>query len=38
MKRNSVVNNDYKDRSMYNPYYDEEEVDEDDNDELENLD
>ena len=35
MKRNPVVNNDYKDRSMYNPYYDEEEVDEDD---LENLD
>jgi len=23
MKRNSVVNNDYKDRSMYNPYYGE---------------
>lgn len=25
MKRNPVVNNDYKDRSMHNPYYDEEE-------------
>ena len=23
MKRNSVVNNEYKDRSMYDPYYDE---------------
>jgi hypothetical protein len=28
MKRNSVVNNDYKDRSMHNPYYGEEEDDE----------
>jgi hypothetical protein len=28
MKRNSVVNNDYKDRSMYNPYYGGEEEDE----------
>ena len=27
MKRNPVVNNDYKDRSMHNPYYDEEEDD-----------
>jgi len=35
MKRNPVVNNDYKDRSMYNPYYDEEE---DDYKELEDLD
>jgi len=33
MKRNPVVNNDYKDRSMHNPYYDE-----DDNEELEDLD
>jgi len=33
MKRNPVVNNDYKDRSMHNPYYDE-----DDNEKLEDLD